>query len=169
TDYLLDLEQGDALQGAERQKAIASLARFTGLPGKLLDDYNLRISSSLFDAELLRDRKLGIGRLDGRMTGFNRVPGQQRNDFDPSWVQRPVYTQMFTQYVRDELGYKTDDVYGGGIDGWQFDLSDNMSQLLESAFAKNPTMKLLLATGYYDFAARSTRPSTACTTSSCRR
>ena len=152
TDYLLDLEKGDALQGAERQKAIASLARFTGLPDKLLDDYNLRVSSSLFDSELLRDRKLGIGRLDGRMTGFNRVPGQQRNDFDPSWVQRPVYTEMWTQYVRDELGYKTDDVYGGGIDGWQFDLSDNMSQLLESAFAKNPTMKLLLATGYYDFA-----------------
>ncbi len=152
TDYLMDLYKGDHLQGAERQKAIADYARFTGLPSKLIDDYNLRISSSLFDAELLRGEKESVGRLDGRMTGFNRVPGQQRNDFDPSWVQRPVYTQMFTQYVRDELGYKTDDVYGGGIDGWQFDVSDNMSQLFESAFAKNPYMHVLLATGYYDFA-----------------
>lgn len=152
TDYLLDLEKGDALQGADREKAIALLARFTGLPAKLLDDYNLRISSGLFDAELLRSQKEIIGRLDGRMTGFNRVPGVQRSDYDASWVQRPVYTEMFTQYVRDELGYKTDDVYGGGIDSWQYDVSDNMSQLLESAFAKNPSMKLLLATGYYDFA-----------------
>ena len=87
------------------------------------------------------------------MVSFNRTPGDQRNDFDPSWVQRPVYTQMFTQYVRDELGYKTDDVYGGGIAGWNYDgYGQNMSQLLESAFAKNPYMKLLLATGYYDFA-----------------
>lgn len=152
TGYTIALEKGDALQGAERQQAIAQLARFTGLPSSLLDDYNLRISSSLFDATLLQDRKEIIGRLDGRMASFNRTPGQQYSDFDASWVQRPVYTQMFTQYVRDELGYKTDDVYGGGIDGWQFDLSDNMSQLLESAFAKNPYMKLLLATGYYDFA-----------------
>ncbi|MGH9520132.1 MAG: S10 family peptidase [Terriglobales bacterium] len=152
TGYTIALEKGDALQGAERQQAIAQLARFTGLPSKLLDDYNLRISSSLFDATLLQDRKEIIGRLDGRMTSFNRTPGQQYSDFDASWVQRPVYTQMFTQYVRDELGYKTDEVYGGGIDGWQFDVSDNMSQLLESAFAKNPYMKLLLATGYYDFA-----------------
>lgn len=152
TGYTIALEKGDALQGAERQQAIAQLARFTGLPAKLLDDYNLRISSSLFDATLLQDRKEIIGRLDGRMTGFNRTPGQQYSDFDSSWVQRPVYTQMFTQYVREELGYKTDDVYGGGIDGWQFDVSDNMSELLESAFAKNPYMKLLLATGYYDFA-----------------
>ncbi|MGH9483273.1 MAG: S10 family peptidase, partial [Terriglobales bacterium] len=152
SDYLLDLEKGDALQGADRQKAVEALARFTGLPPKLLDDYNLRISSGLFDAELLRGQKEIIGRLDGRMTGFNRVPGVQRSDYDASWVQRPVYTEMFTQYVRDELGYKTDDVYGGGIDSWQFDVGDNMSQLLESAFAKNPSMKLLLATGYYDFA-----------------
>lgn len=152
TGYTIALEKGDALQGAERQAAIDQLARFTGLDKKLLDDYNLRISSSLFDSELLRDQKLTIGRLDGSITGFNRTPGTQRSDFDASWVQRPVYTEMFTQYVRDELGYKTDDVYGGGIDGWTYDVSDNMSQLLESAFAKNPYMKLLLATGYYDFA-----------------
>ncbi len=150
--YMIDLEQGDALQGAARQQAIAQLARFTGLPAQLIDDYNLRISSSLFDSQLLLGKKEIIGRLDGRMTAFNRVPGEQRSDFDASWTQRPVYTQMFTQYVRDDLGYKTDDLYGGGIDRWRFDVSDNMSQLLESAFAKNPYMKLLLATGYYDFA-----------------
>jgi len=152
TGYTIALEKGDALQGAERQTAIDQLARFTGLDKKLLDDYDLRISSGLFDSSLLLDQKQSIGRLDGSETGFNRIPGVQRNDFDPSWVQRPVYTEMFTQYVRDELGYKTDDVYGGGIDGWQYDVSDNMSTLLESAFAKNPYMKLLLATGYYDFA-----------------
>ncbi len=152
TGYTIALEKGDALQGADRQQAIDQLARFTGLDKKLLDDYNLRVSSSLFDSELMRDQKEIVGRLDGRMTGFNRTPGNQDSDFDASWVQRPVFTEMFTQYVRDELGYKTDDVYGGGIDGWQFDLSDNMSQMLESAFAKNPYMKLLLATGYYDFA-----------------
>ncbi len=151
-DYLLDLEKGDALQGAARQTAIAAMARFTGLSPQLIDDYNLRISSSVFDATLLQGQKEIVGRLDGRMTSFNRTPGVQRPDFDASWVQRPVYTQMFTQYVRDDLGYKTDEVYGGGIDGWAFDVSDNMSQLLESAFAKNPYMKLLLATGYYDLA-----------------
>ncbi|MDE3151367.1 MAG: peptidase S10 [Gemmatimonadota bacterium] len=153
TDYMHDLYEGDALQGAERQQAVDQMARYTGLPAQLIDDYNLRVSSSLFDATLLQGQKQSVGRLDGRMVSFNRTPGTQRNDFDPSWVQRPVYTQMFTQYVRDDLGYKTDDVYGGGIAGWNYDgYGNNMSELLESAFAKNPYMKLLLATGYYDFA-----------------
>ncbi|MGH9476627.1 MAG: S10 family peptidase [Terriglobales bacterium] len=153
-EYMVDLEMGDRLQGAARQQAIAQMARYTGLDPKLLDNFNLRVSSSLFESSLLRGEKRAVGRLDGRMTSFNRVPGTQYNDFDPSWVQRPVYTQMFLQYVREELGYKTDEVYGGGIDGWQFNLGydQNMSTLLESAFAKNPYMKLMLAGGYYDLA-----------------
>ncbi|MGH9467246.1 MAG: S10 family peptidase [Terriglobales bacterium] len=152
--YMMDLEAGDALQGAARQQAIAQLARYTGLDPQLLDNYNLRISSSLFESSLLRGEKRAVGRLDGRMTSFNRVPGNPYNDFDPSWVQRPVYTQMFLKYVRENLGYKTDDVYGGGIDPWQFNMgyNQNMSTLLESAFAKNPYMTLMLAAGYYDLA-----------------
>ncbi|MGH9486366.1 MAG: S10 family peptidase [Terriglobales bacterium] len=154
TTYMMDLEQGDQLQGVARQQAIAQLASFTGLEPQLLDDFNLRVSSSLFESSLLRGEKRAVGRLDGRMTSFNRVPGQLYNDFDPSWVQRPVYTQMFLKYVRENLGYKTDDVYGGGIDPWQFNMgmNENMSTLLESAFAKNPYMKLMLAGGYYDLA-----------------
>lgn len=154
-DYMIDLEMGDRLQGAARQQAIAQMARYTGLDPKLLDDFNLRIDSSLFESSLLRGEKRAVGRLDGRMTSFNRIPGNQFNDFDPSWVQRPVYTQMFLQYIREDLGYKTDEVYGGGIARpWQYNMGydQNMSTLLESAFAKNPYMKLMLAGGYYDLA-----------------
>lgn len=151
--YQSALFQGDALVGAARQQAIDGMARCTGLSHQFIDDYNLRVAPGLFESELLRDQKLIIGRLDGRMTSFNRVPGQQSTDFDASWTQRPVYTQMFTQYVRDELGYKTDDIYGGGIDPWDYGAEgQDMSGLLESAFAKDPYLHLMLGSGMYDFA-----------------
>jgi len=71
---------------------------------------------------------------------------------------RPPYTAAFNDYVRRELGFKSDLEYyilGGGIGRWDFG-SDNAyadtSEPLRSAFAKNPYMKLFVASGYYDLA-----------------
>jgi carboxypeptidase C (cathepsin A) len=71
---------------------------------------------------------------------------------------RPPYTATFNDYVRGELGFKSDLEYfilGGGIGQWSFG-SDNSyadtSEALRSAFAKNPYMRLFVASGYYDLA-----------------
>ncbi|MDE3155539.1 MAG: peptidase S10 [Acidobacteriota bacterium] len=157
TDYTIALQKGTRLTEAERQAAIAQLARYTGLSPAFVDNSDLRITLDRFDAELLRDRKLTVGRLDSRFTGASDLPGSESPDFDPSMTAiRPPYTAMLYDYVRTELGFKSDLRYyilGGGFTSWDFS-SDNqyadVSGALWSAFAKNPYMKLLVAMGYYD-------------------
>ncbi len=157
TDYTIALQKGTRLTAQERQQTIAQLARYTGLSETFIDDSDLRLTLDRFDAELLRDRKLTVGRLDSRFTGASDLPGSESPDFDPSMTAiRPPYTAMLYDYVRTELGFKSDLRYyilGGGFTSWDFG-SDNqyadVSGALWSAFAKNPYMKLFVAMGYYD-------------------
>ena len=87
-------------------------------------------------------------------------PALDRPDFDPSMAAiRPPYTAMFNDYVRRELNFKSDLTYhilGGGIGPWNWgsagDGFADTSEPLRSAFAKNPHMKLFVASGYYDLA-----------------
>ncbi|MBS1241041.1 MAG: peptidase serine carboxypeptidase [Gemmatimonadetes bacterium] len=160
TDYLVALARGDRLTGAERERVVQQLARYTGLSPRFVDQSNLRIELGRFMAELKRDDGATVGRLDTRFTGVNALQGSERADFDPSMSAiRPPYTAMFNDYVRRELGYQSDLEYyilGGGIGSrWSFD-SDNeyvdVGENLRAAFARNPHMRLFVAFGYYDAA-----------------
>ena len=158
-EYTVALAKGDSLTAAERQEVIDRLARYTGLDRKFIDNSELRIEIQRFDKELLRDQKRTVGRLDGRFKGIDDLAVTERPDFDPSMAAiRPPYTATFNDYVRRELGFKSDLEYyilGGGVGRWDFG-SDNSyadtSEALRSAFAKNPHMKLFVASGYYDLA-----------------
>jgi carboxypeptidase C (cathepsin A) len=65
---------------------------------------------------------------------------------------------MFNDYVRRELGFRSDLTYyilGGGIGTWNWGSQNGFAdtgESLRSAFAKNPHMKLFVASGYYDLA-----------------
>jgi carboxypeptidase C (cathepsin A) len=68
---------------------------------------------------------------------------------------------MFNQYVRTELGYKSDLEYyilGGGFrfNEWDWGLQrggfPDTAESLKDAFDKNPFMKLFIANGYFDLA-----------------
>ncbi|MGH9472912.1 MAG: S10 family peptidase [Terriglobales bacterium] len=160
--YQEALDQGDQLTGEARQRALAQLSRFTGLSEKYLDGRNLRVNTGEFMAELLRDQGEIVGRYDSRMVGYNRTPGDPLPDYDPSDAAvGPPFTETFLNYVRTELGYKSDINYyslGGGIDRWDWQANGfgggyaDASTLLESAMAKNQYMKLFVAEGYYDLA-----------------
>ena len=72
---------------------------------------------------------------------------------------RPPYTAAFNSYVREELGFKTDTEYyilGGGISApWNYNVTNQYADTsipLKDAMAKNPYMKVLVASGYYDMA-----------------
>lgn len=159
TDYTVALGKGDRLSPQERQAVIDKLARYTGLGKSFIENSNLRIEINRFDKELLRDQKRTVGRLDSRFKGIDALAVTERPDFDPSNAAiRPPFTAMFNNYVRTELGYKSDLEYyilGGGIGRWDFS-SDNSyadtSESLRSAFAKNPYMKVFVACGYFDLA-----------------
>jgi len=162
TGYAEALAKGDRLTPQERQEAIDRLARYTGLNKTYIDLSNLRVDEPQFTKELLRDQRKTIGRLDSRFTGTSRSAVSERAEFDPSMSAiRPPYTAMFNQYVRTELGYKSDLEYyilGGGFrfDEWDWGVQrggfPDTAQSLKDAFDKNPFMKLFVGSGYYDLA-----------------
>ncbi len=159
-EYQLALGKGDRLTKQERQKIIEQMARYTGLSPTFIDNNDLRVDLGLFNKELLRDQRRTTGRLDSRFTGIDASAGGENPDFDPSMTAiRPPYTAAFNDYVRRELGFKTDATYyilGGGFTApWNWNSDNayaNTSVALKSAFAKNPFMKLFIAYGYYDMA-----------------
>jgi carboxypeptidase C (cathepsin A) len=159
TDYMVALGKGDRLSAEERQAVIEKLARYTGLSKSYIDNSNLRIEIQRFDKELLRDQKRTVGRLDSRFKGIDALAASERPDFDPSMAAiRPPYTAAFNNYVRADLGFKSDLEYyilGGGIGPWNWGADNSYadtSEALRSSFAKNPYLKVLVASGYYDLA-----------------
>jgi carboxypeptidase C (cathepsin A) len=157
--YSLALQKGDRMSASERQDALNKYAHFTGLDPKFVDNANLRVSLNFFRKELLRDEKRSIGRLDARFKGFDSSYVTAGPDFDASEAAiRPPYTSTFNQYVRVELGYKSDLEYyilGGGIGPWNWGTNNgyvDTSVALRDALARNPYLKIFVAMGYYDMA-----------------
>jgi carboxypeptidase C (cathepsin A) len=165
TDYTTALARGDGLTPEERRAAVATLAKFTGLDPGYVDLADLRIEPGRFRKELLRKDRRSVGRLDSRYVGVDASGISERPDFDPSMAAiRPPYTSTINAYVRDTLGYKTDVPYyilGEGVGAWDWGLAGRpgfpqgypeTATSLRDALAQNPSMKVLIASGYYDLA-----------------
>jgi carboxypeptidase C (cathepsin A) len=159
TEYTVALARGDRLTAAERQAVAQRLARYTGLSAAYVEQADLRPEIQRFCRELLRDQGLTVGRLDGRFSGRGGKGTDATPEFDPSMTAiRPPYTATFAHYVRAELGFQSDAVYhilGGGIGPWDHQSNNAFAETadaLRSAFAKNPYMRVLVASGYYDLA-----------------
>ena len=164
TEYTQALAKGDAITAEERQKAIDQMARYTGLSKEVLDQANLRIDVEKFTHYLLLDQKLRVGRLDGRFTGPDPNGVLDTPFYDPTESAiLPPFTSVFNNYLRTELGYKTDMPYqvfpadqdffekawnwGSGIGGFP-----DTATALRQAIVKNPYLKVLVMEGLYDLA-----------------
>jgi carboxypeptidase C (cathepsin A) len=158
TDYAAALAKGDELPAAERKAVIEKLVRYCGLDAKYIDDSNLRWDVGHFTRQLLRDKHETIGRYDGRLTGASSMNVGETSEYDPSGTLiAPPFTAVFTNYIRTELGYKTDLYYypSGGIQPWDYGVQNGFGDttaLLRNAMVKNPYMKVLVAAAYYDLA-----------------
>jgi carboxypeptidase C (cathepsin A) len=160
TEYTTALQRGDRLTGAQRQEVAARLARYTGLDQRFIEAANLRVNLNLFRKELLRSEGRSIGRLDSRFKGFDSSYATDSPEYDASEAAiRPPYTATLNDYVRRELGYKSDLEYyilGGGFTSpWNWGTNNNYvdtSVALRNALAKNPYLKIFVACGYYDMA-----------------
>ena len=158
TEYQAALNQGDRLPAEERRKVVEQLARFTGLAPSFVDNRNLRIDSRGFVRELLRDRGQLVGYMDSRFTAANLEPSAA-SGFDPTVTTiRPPFTAAFNAYVREDLAFQSDLEYftlGGGIGHWDWEAKNgyaDTSDNLRNTLAKNPYMKVLVASGLFDLA-----------------
>jgi carboxypeptidase C (cathepsin A) len=160
-DYAMALAKGDALTPQEREKTIEQLARYTGLSKEVVDEANLRINVGKFTHYLLIDQKLRVGRLDGRYTGPDPNGLLDTPFYDPTGsATQPPFTSVFNNYIRTELGYKTDMPYNvraqnAGI-SWDWGSASegfpDTASAMRQAIVKNPYLKILVMEGYYDLA-----------------
>jgi carboxypeptidase C (cathepsin A) len=161
TDYAAMLQKGDNMTPDERKAACTQIARYTGLTPQDVDEANLRIDVQWFTHRLLADQKLRVGRLDGRYAGPDPQGYLDTPFYDPtSGSTTPPFTAVFNDYVRRELGYKTDMTYnvsyGEANKQWEWGNSaegmPDTSTDLRAAMVKNPYLKVLVMEGYYDLA-----------------
>jgi carboxypeptidase C (cathepsin A) len=156
--YLQALNKGDDITPAERKEVVDKLARYTGLDPRYIDESQMRFGVGQFTRQLLRDQKLTIGRLDGRLTGPSPMNAGEMAQSDPSGtLPLPPFYSVFMDYVRNELNYKTDMMYyvSGGIMPWDWNSPNGYAETgsdLRNAFDKDPHMKLLVCASYYDLA-----------------
>ncbi len=156
-DYMLALTRGNGLPDAERAAMAEKLARFTGLSSKFILAANLRVDSGRFRKELLRDKRLMVGRLDGRFTALDVDAAGERQEFDPSnTALSGPYVAMFQDYVRNQLKWESDLHYptSGGVRPWGYVQNAYMDKTdaLRQSMAKNPFLKVFVACGYFDMA-----------------
>ena len=160
-EYAPALLLGDWLP-AERRRAVAGkLARYTGLSPDYVERANLRIEESRFCKEVLRDRRQTIGRIDARFTTVDLDAVGETGEFDPSLTRYDApFAEAIVDYLRRDLGYREDDqVYERLTDQvfpWHFPNHENrytdVAETLRQTMMKNPDMKVLIASGYYDLA-----------------
>jgi carboxypeptidase C (cathepsin A) len=161
-EYAQALAKGDALTPQEREKIIEQLARYTGLSKEVIDEADLRINVRKFTHYLLIDQKLRVGRLDGRYTGPDPNGLLDTPFYDPTGsATQPPFTSVFNNYVRTELGYKTDMPYyvraqDIGFDKWDWGSAiqgfPDTAAAMRQAIVKDPYLKVLVMEGYYDLA-----------------
>lgn len=160
TDYALALHRGDDLAPERRREIAGRIARYTGLAPDYVLRSNLCVPIYRFTKELLREEGKTVGRLDSRFTGYDRDAAGEFPEYDPSLVAVDVgYVTLLNDYLRRELGYETDLVYEAlspRVRPWSFDEQQNRylnaAETLREAMVRNPSLRVLLTSGYYDLA-----------------
>jgi len=157
-EYAVALGKGDELPAAERKATIDKLVRYSGLDAHYLEETNLRWDVQHFTRQLLRNEHETIGRYDGRLAGPSSLNTGETSEYDPSsTLITPPFTAVFTDYIRNELNFKTDMFYypSGGVQPWDYQVQNGFgdtTSLLHNAMTKNPYMKVMIAAGYFDLA-----------------
>jgi carboxypeptidase C (cathepsin A) len=159
-EYAAALFQGARLGDRARRDIVARVARYTGLAEDYVERCDLRIEIFRFCKELLREKHLTVGRLDSRFTGTDRDAAGEEFEYDPGFagIFGP-YSAAMNDYVRSDLGFEANLPYevlkAFYVDwGWK-DFANryaSVGEALRKAMSVNRHMRVLVASGYYDFA-----------------
>jgi carboxypeptidase C (cathepsin A) len=157
-DYPWALARGSRLTAEQRADIVRRTSLLTGLSEAYVDSVDLRVEHVRFFTELLRDRRLVVGRLDARFTGWDPDSGRELFADDPSFsaILGP-YAAAFNHYVRTDLEYANDlpyEVLTSKVHPWSFKefegASVSVAGKLASAMRANPDLKVYVACGYHD-------------------
>jgi carboxypeptidase C (cathepsin A) len=166
--YASFLARREGLTAAERDSAVRTLARFTGLDPQLIDRGRLSVDRMQLGNYLRRREGKFVGQYDSRMVGpIDTTQAPYDPTKDPS-LQNLLDDVMVLRYMRDELGYRSDLRYQGPFGGgyppptafrgdwmsvrWRRTPSDSAAgeRALAEAMRLDPSLRVLSGCGYYD-------------------
>ena len=165
--YASALAKGASLGPDEMDRVAREMAALTGLSADYIKRAQLRVDLQRFQTELLRDKRVSVGRLDSRYTLAVSDANAAEPDEDPaSTAIAGAFVASFQDYAAHTLGYKTDMPYkvSAREPGWDWDWKhrapgDNYPQPapdtavdIASTMRTNPFLKVLSLNGYYDMA-----------------
>lgn len=164
-DYLPALFKGSRLSALRFEEIALKLAYYTGLPVDTIKRANLRVTASRQTKLLLADRGLAVGRLDSRYYSDEIDDLSLSPKYDAASVAiSAAYTAGLNDYLYKELNvnWPRDYVVSSSEvnKGWVWDRTlatgkepryVNSAPQLALEMRKNPHMKVLLASGYFDY------------------
>ncbi|MDT9001541.1 peptidase S10 [Paucibacter sp. APW11] len=159
-DYWLALMKGSRLGKDERQRIAEQLALYSGLSVNYVQRCNLRVEEFRFFKELLRERGQTVGRLDSRFLGLDKDDGGEHPEEDASMNNLiGAYASGINRLLSEKLGYQTDAPYllhAPLWKTWSWKGFENRyiatGESLRRAMHTNPSMRVYVASGYYDLA-----------------
>jgi len=172
-EYAPALLKGNLLAADEYEKIAGQLSALSGLSVDYLKRANLRIRHDRFVKELLRAKRLTVGRLDSRFTGRDSDAVGESYEFDPSSAAiMGAFTSALNDYLTTELGYGKEIPYAvyGNVRPWNYSLQPslepgrpgmaltrgsrqgalNVAETLRRAMSENGDLKIFCCNGYYD-------------------
>jgi carboxypeptidase C (cathepsin A) len=165
--YAAALAKGSTISAEEKQAIAQQMSNFIGISPDYIMRANLRIDLGHFQTELLRDRRLSVGRLDTRYTLIPSDGNAERPDDDPaSTAISGAFIANFMDYAKKTLGYQTEMPYkvSAREPGFDWDWkhrapgsnfqqnTPNTAVDLAATMRTNPYLKVLFMNGYYDMA-----------------
>jgi carboxypeptidase C (cathepsin A) len=167
-EYAPALFKGQRLDQAARAHVAERLAYFTGLSPEYVLRADLMVLADRFRKELLRAEGKSVGRIDGRYTGDDLDDVGERAEGDASsYGIDGAYASTFSDYLATELNVEMDREYAfsGGRqlasqwnwkpvpDGQPWEPKYvNTARDLSRALRRNGGLRVMVASGYYDFA-----------------
>ena len=173
-EYLPALIKGNLLPAEQVETVAKKMSELTGLSIAYLKNSNLRVRHDRFVKELLRDRRLTVGRLDSRFTGREADAAGESYEYDPSSALiMGAFSAALNNYVGTVLNYKKEVPYAiyGNVYPWDFNFQPEemgppessrstgrgfrqgtlyVAETLRRAMAENAALKVFCCLGYYD-------------------
>ena len=159
-DYTLALMQGNKLKPEARQRTAEQLARYTGLTAAYVLRCDLRPTEFRFLKELLRERGQTVGRLDSRFLGCDRDDAGEHPEDDAGMNNLAgAYAVGINRLLHETLKFDSDTPYLVTAPLWKTwnwkgfeNKYVNVGDSLRCAMQANPSMRVYVASGYFDLA-----------------
>ncbi|MFC3053124.1 S10 family peptidase [Kordiimonas pumila] len=165
-EYLPALFMGSGIDTATFDAVATKLAKYLGLEVDYVKRANLRVLGGRFVKELMRDKGLSTGRLDARYLTDEIDDTAETVDYDAgSAALSGAYSAAIHHYLRNDLNVNFEEpyyIYGpevgknwiwqGAGENHDEPVYVNSAPQLARAMRYNPSLKVMVASGYFDFA-----------------